>query len=730
MTLRVLAAIMLAAAPVAAQGVRGTIAEQASKRPIAGAVVLLLDATNAPVARDLSSESGSFRLSAPQPGVYRVRTLRIGFRPVVSEPITLASGPDKTLELFIENIPVNLTAVTVTSRANCPARQGVTQAHNAWNEVATALNAALLSSRVRGTSATVVGYDRWTAPGSDVVLRQGANVRVGLPGQPWRSVSADSLHRAGFVVREANGWYTFHSLDLDVLLSDVFLQDHCLQLGNVSNGEIALEFTPSRDRDRIAEIRGFVWIDATTLELRRLQYRYVNVLRQYEEADAGGDLEFRKLSNGSWIISKWQIRMPTGFVQQRSDSYGGLRGTPEIRATEVKITGGDVLRVVHNGDTLWAVPARPFEGKVLDSLTSRPVAGARVILSGTAYSTVTNEFGRFRMADVLPGAYSVHVHTPELDSLVTFHEASVILVDHLKNLDVRVPNRDQAIAQLCPAMRRGERTASGPAGLLYGVFLTHDGVPVTGTEVLAEWSEAQVSALGVSTTANSAKASTDARGVYRLCGVPTDHRLMLSTASDGSAFPTPVRIESDSRVRRYDITLDAQGRRITGASAAPAPPAQPLAPVEVSAERVAIGDFEERRALGIGHFITRAELDKQENRQTGDVLSKVPGARVARALSGGSAWLVTGRVPVSPQMASGDSFDQQKGARPACYADVWIDNARVYTYRRGETLFDVNTVQPNQIEAIEVYVSNATIPARYVRGGSEQCGVLIIWTKR
>ena len=92
-----------------------------------------------------------------------------------------------------------------------------TPAYNAWNEVATALNAALLSSRIRGISATIVGYDRWTEHGSDLVLRQGANVRSGMAGQPWRSVAADSLHRAGFVVLEADGWYSFHALDLDVL---------------------------------------------------------------------------------------------------------------------------------------------------------------------------------------------------------------------------------------------------------------------------------------------------------------------------------------------------------------------------------------------------------------------------------------------------------------------------------------------------------------------------------
>lgn len=735
---RVLAAMVFIAAPVAAQGVRGTVSDQASRQPIPGAVVFLLDASNGVVGRDLTSESGGYRLSAPRPGTYRLRTMRIGFRPVVSNPVTLGDGSDVTLDLSIESIPVSLSAVKVERQANCPARQDVSQAYNAWNEVSTALQAALLSSRVRGTTATIVAYDRWTAAGTEVVLRQGANVRSGIPGQPWRSVGADSLHRAGFVVKEANGWSTFHAVDLDVLLSDYFLQDHCLQLRSVDRGEIAIEFTPARDRSRVAEIRGFVWLDAATLHLKRLQFRYVNVEREYEQADAGGDLEFLKLSNGSWVVSRWQIRMPTSFKQARSDSYGGLSARPEIRATEVKTTGGDLLRILQNGDTLWALPPISFEGKVLDSTTNAPIPGARVVVSGTTYSTVTNEFGRFRIDSVLAGAYMVHVYTPMLDSLATHHQTYVVFASQVPGVDIRVPNRERLIERWCPAINRGTREISGLMGMLVGIVRSQrDSAPVPDTEIAVEWMDVVPDVSGNTVVKpRYLMDTTDAQGTYRICGMPWDHRLKVSTALDGGLAPLETRI-GDGRVRRQDFWMHngqrlAAGTPSTPTAAAPPAgrPAQQLQPVEVSAERTVLRDFEERRAFGIGHFITRAELEKSENRQTGDVLSKVPGARVARALSGGTAWIVTGRTPVSSSMVSGDSFDVLKGARPACYADVWVDNSQVYTYRRGDPLFDVNTIQPNQIEGIEVYTSAATIPTRYARGGAVQCGLVIIWTRR
>jgi protocatechuate 3,4-dioxygenase beta subunit len=540
----------------AAQSVRGTVTEPESRRPIAGAVVFLVDANQAVVGRDLTNESGAYRLNAPRPGTYRVRTMRIGFRPVLSGVVQLSDGADVPLPLAVETVPVSLSAVHVERRANCPARQDATQAYNAWNEVATALHAALLSSRVRGTNATIVAYDRWTEPGSDVVLRQGANVRTGMPAQPWRSIGAEALHKNGFVVREANGWLTFHAPDLDVLLSDLFLEDHCLQLRTADNREIAIEFTPSRDRNRIAEIRGFVWLDAATLELKRLQFRYVNVSRAYEQADAGGDLEFLKLRNGTWVISKWQIRMPTAFKQDRGDSYAGLTPNPEVRATEVKTTGGDLLRVLQGDDTVWSLPPLSFEGKVLDSTTGRPIPGARVVVAGTTYSTVTDEFGRFRIDNVLPGAYAVRVYTRELDSLAGFHHTSAVFAKILAGVEIRVPSRDQLVAAWCPEIAKGTRETSGLIGMVLGVVRNQrDSTAFPGVEVSVEWTDVIPGAIDLTTVrTRTLSARTDGEGVYRVCGAPWDHRLKLATEFDGKLPPMDIRIGA-GRVRRQDFWI-------------------------------------------------------------------------------------------------------------------------------------------------------------------------------
>ena len=155
---------------------------------------------------------------------------------------------------------------------------------------------------------------------------------------------------------------------------------------------------------------------------------------------------------------------------------------------------------------------------------------------------------------------------------------------------------------------------------------------------------------------------------------------------------------------------------------------QALSAVNVSAERPIIAEFEERRLAGFGHFITRVELERQENRRISDILARVPGLTVKRG-TGGYAWIASSRGNIKLQ---GDprpsALDLQRGARPACYSNVYVDGAIVYSSGMGD-LFDINQIGPNQIEAIEYYSGAAQIPARFNRTNSA-CGVLVVWTRR
>src|SRR3954468_8633634 len=79
---------LLAMHATGAQTVRG-VALDASGTALNGVVATLIDSANTTIARALSNASGHFTLVASKPGTYKIRALRIGFRPTVTPPFQL-----------------------------------------------------------------------------------------------------------------------------------------------------------------------------------------------------------------------------------------------------------------------------------------------------------------------------------------------------------------------------------------------------------------------------------------------------------------------------------------------------------------------------------------------------------------------------------------------------------------------------------------------------------------
>ena len=75
-----------------------------------------------------------------------------------------------------------------------------------------------------------------------------------------------------------------------------------------------------------------MWVDRASAELRRLEFRYANVSPE-EQEKAGGDVEFKRVHDGTWLISRWNIRMPVleQSVRGRSADFGARRASPPCR---------------------------------------------------------------------------------------------------------------------------------------------------------------------------------------------------------------------------------------------------------------------------------------------------------------------------------------------------------------------------------------------------------------
>ncbi|MEP6733379.1 MAG: hypothetical protein ABJE10_22235 [bacterium] len=154
---------------------------------------------------------------------------------------------------------------------------------------------------------------------------------------------------------------TYYAPGLDMLLSNIFLDDHCFRLA-AADGRIGIEFEPSPDRSRIPEIRGTLWVDRVSSELTAMEFGYVNVSKAKSER-ARGELRFARMRDGTWAITRWNIQMPVTEIP----ISGGSANENEARVLEVLSTGGELVFAQRGQDTIWSRPPLTLSGDVVDS---------------------------------------------------------------------------------------------------------------------------------------------------------------------------------------------------------------------------------------------------------------------------------------------------------------------------------------------------------------------------
>jgi hypothetical protein len=148
-----------------------------------------------------------------------------------------------------------------------------------------------------------------------------------------------------------------------------------------------------------------------------------------------------------------------------------------------------------------------------------------------------------------------------------------------------------------------------------------------------------------------------------------------------------------------DLILERRAE--TELTASLVPDAVDIEPVVVTVERRTLGamrDFDRRRALGIGSFITRADIERRRPHQVTDLFRYLAGVRVVPDRYGDARLLLHGQ----------------------CVPRLYIDGVAAY---EGTSLDMI--LHPEDVEGIEVYTT-ATAPPQYAR---DACGVLVVWTR-
>ncbi len=337
------AALPLLPALLAAQEVQGRVTTSGSGRA-AGALVELLDASGRPAASAAADSTGAFRVRAPSAGSYQLRAGQVGFRSTQSAPFALRAGERIDRSLSITASVVSLEGVSTRGRRRCEATPTSGEAlSRVWEEARKAL---VLTARTAADSSLAYDaatYIRTTRARTDSVLEDSMKVVRIVGAIPFASAPLAELDRYGFV-RNLPSRALYFGPDADVLLSERFLAQHCFSLRTGTGTEaglIGLVFEPVPSRTR-PDVKGVLWLDAKSSELRRLEWGYTRVQAPAKFAPQGR-ADFVRLPNGAWIISSWRLRIPNSVPNASVSS--GRYALRYSGVGQVREMGGSVVRV-------------------------------------------------------------------------------------------------------------------------------------------------------------------------------------------------------------------------------------------------------------------------------------------------------------------------------------------------------------------------------------------------
>jgi len=239
---------------------------------------------------------------------------------------------------------------------------------------------------------------------------------------------------------------------------------------------------------------------------------------------------------------------------------------------------------------------------------------------------------------------------------------------------------------------------------LSGRVLTPDKKPVAGVEV--------------SIAALSRRTLTDSAGMFRLDSLTPGRYLIAARRLGFRSFSSMTSVFAGEGPE-YELTLQ--------------PAVNELAKVDVTANPIEtqFADFEKRRQLKLGRYMTAEDFAKNDGRPVADIVASIPGVSIIRG-RGSEGWYGSRRGAETIKMyRESREDDKQRGAGTGptvCYATVVLNGQIVFSGASGEGLFDLNSLNARDIRGVEVYTGTANVPQQWLtgRGG---CGVIAIWLK-
>lgn len=669
---------LASAARLEAQLVRGHVV-QPDGTPVAGVIVVATDARGATAGRALTNERGHFVLPLPAGGRFELKLLRIGYRPTRGALIDVVGNATETVQLTFAAEAVVLSTVSVNARETCRVNADTgLLVTRAWEEARKAMLSTELSADGAPLFAEWIEYERTLDSAARIVRDQRVRTSRNPTTHAFRSEPAEVLSTKGYVVA-AGGVTTFHVPDAEVLLSEIFASGHCFRLEDPPPGRenlVGVAFQPTRERREMREIEGTLWLDRATAELRTLEFRYTNLPPAARSADAGGAVEFLRLDDGNWLVSRWHLRMPQ--LATETPMFSGLKrivvSGKRVVLRGVKVAGGEVTSIARGDSVLYQLLGSEILVQVVGGdAVVRPLR-ARLTLDGTDYSASADDSGLIVLAPVLPGRYRGRLRTAMMDSLAM----PPVVFDLEASTQARVDTVTLPVARTFAEVSVSDI----------------DGQPLPYVSLEAR------SANGVE---RSAVTGLNGRALIRDLTPGT-----LTVSARRLGFP-PGRIDASIGPGRNALAI------VMSQSSAPM-----LDTVRVAgnAQTVArLREFEMRRINRQATVsITREDILRRNPTDAWQMLTNVPSVRIVD---------IDTMVIARSTRTTIANYQSDY-----CYPLVMVDGVLLNrdTFHKA---FDLRFLpRPDEIHGIEVFAGAASLPVQYGgMGDGKWCGVIAIWTR-
>ena len=541
------AALFTAARPASGQVLRGSVVDARTGLPIPAALLTVRDSERVIRARMLTDASGRFDLGlGAMPSSLTVEF--VGYAPQTLN----VTQRDQHFDVKLQPAPVALKGIVAERKRECR-KSDDPKIVSVWYAARAALGATRVENSRRFRTREFIQAYNQNFEHEGVDSMQFSTV---TGTDAYKAASPDSLRDFGYV-RNEQGLRLFFGPDAELLLSDDFVDTHCFGITRDAQHEglVGLTFWPKDGRKK-TDIRGTMWVGEQAADLKYVEYTFTGLSDTLDDKLFSGKVEFDKLSDGTWVVRRWHIRLP------RFGNFAlGRRGKTLV----IGVTDGGGEFLGFDRRSLPADEIGTVRGTVFDSSAMRPLANAPVHLLGTTYETMTDSLGRFVMPNVGTGVHYVVFYDPRMSLLPLGRRAVRINVERgaTTNAQLALPRAESLLRMVCPAEKLQKAAAvvkySGPVGAIAGVVTNPRGLPIGNAIVDAEWGLSELpKTVVINKNIRSLNTTTDPSGHYIICGVPAPLPLVVRVRM-GDAIVAEQSLRLEGLVQPLNIVVDGPG---------------------------------------------------------------------------------------------------------------------------------------------------------------------------